>query len=45
MFSSRETKLRFLKIMRDIERNLAGYVTVVTIINTAVGIIVASARG
>ncbi len=41
MFASRETKLRFLKIMHDIERNLAGYLTVVTIINAAVGVIVA----
>lgn len=41
MFSSRDTKLRFLKIMRDIERNLAGYLTVVTIVNVAVGGIVA----
>ncbi len=41
MFSSRDTKLRFLKIMRDIERNLAGYLTVVTIVNIAVGGIVA----
>ena len=40
MFSSRDSKLRFLKIMHDIERNLAGYLTVVTIINAAVGIIV-----
>jgi predicted PurR-regulated permease PerM len=41
LFGDRDTKLRFLKIMRDIERNLAGYLTVVTIINTALGIIVA----
>ncbi len=41
MFSSRDSKLRFLKIMRDIERNLAGYLTVVTIVNAGVGIIVA----
>jgi predicted PurR-regulated permease PerM len=41
MFSGRDAKLRFLKIMRDIERNLAGYLTVVTIVNTALGIIVA----
>jgi predicted PurR-regulated permease PerM len=41
MFSSRDTKLRFLKIMRDIERNLAGYLTVVTIVNIGVGSIVA----
>jgi predicted PurR-regulated permease PerM len=41
MFASHDTKLRFLKIMRDIERNLAGYLTVVTIINAALGTIVA----
>ena len=41
MFANRDFKLRFLKIMHDIERNLAGYLTVVTIINTAVGVIVA----
>src|SRR5580704_10344142 len=41
LFGNRDTKLRFLKIMRDIERNLAGYLTVVTIINTALGTIVA----
>jgi predicted PurR-regulated permease PerM len=41
LFGNRDTKLRFLKIMRDIERNLAGYLTVVTIINTALGAIVA----
>jgi predicted PurR-regulated permease PerM len=41
MFGNRDAKLRFLKIMRDIERNLAGYLTVVTLINAAVGVIVA----
>ena len=41
MFGNRDTKLRFLKIMRDIERNLAGYLAVVTIINAALGVIVA----
>jgi predicted PurR-regulated permease PerM len=41
MFGNRDTKLRFLKIVRDIERNLAGYLTVVTIINAALGVIVA----
>jgi predicted PurR-regulated permease PerM len=41
MFSNRDAKLRFLKIMRDIERNLAGYLTVVTIVNAALGVIVA----
>jgi predicted PurR-regulated permease PerM len=41
MFSSRDAKLRFLKIMRDIERNLAGYLAVVTMVNTTLGVIVA----
>ena len=41
MFGDRDAKLRFLKIMKDIERNLAGYLTVVTIINAALGVIVA----
>jgi predicted PurR-regulated permease PerM len=41
MFSDRDAKLRFLKIMKDIERNLAGYLTVVTLINAALGTIVA----
>jgi predicted PurR-regulated permease PerM len=41
MFAQRDAKLRFLKIMRDIERNLAGYLTVVTIVNVAVAAIVA----
>jgi predicted PurR-regulated permease PerM len=41
MFSDREAKLRFLKIMRDIERNLAGYLTVVTMVNTVLGTTVA----
>jgi predicted PurR-regulated permease PerM len=40
MFGDRDAKLRFLRIMKDIERNLAGYLTVVTIINVSVGIIV-----
>jgi predicted PurR-regulated permease PerM len=41
LFSNRDAKLRFLKIMRDIERNLAGYLTVVTIVNAVLGTIVA----
>jgi predicted PurR-regulated permease PerM len=41
MFGNRDTKLRFLKIMRDIERNLAGYLTVVTMVNVGLGIVVA----
>jgi predicted PurR-regulated permease PerM len=39
--SSHESRLRFLRIMNDIERNLAGYLAVVTIINAALGTIVA----
>jgi predicted PurR-regulated permease PerM len=41
MFGNRDAKLRFLKIMRDIERNLASYLTVVTIVNIGLGVIVA----
>ena len=41
LFGNRDAKLQFMKIMRDIERNLAGYLTVVTIINAALGMIVA----
>jgi predicted PurR-regulated permease PerM len=41
MFSGHEAKLRFLKIMRDIEHNLAGYLVVVTMVNTTLGVIVA----
>jgi predicted PurR-regulated permease PerM len=43
LFADRDTKLRFLKIMRDIERNLAGYLTVVTIVNAMLGATVALA--
>ena len=42
MFPTRDAKLRFLKIANDIEHNLAGYLTVVTIINAALGAIVAA---
>src|SRR5215470_4234976 len=38
LFDQREARLRTLKIMNDIERNLTGYLSVVTIINVAVGI-------
>jgi predicted PurR-regulated permease PerM len=41
MFSARDAKLRALKILNDIEHNLTGYLTVVTMINAAVGAIVA----
>lgn len=40
MFSDHNAKLRFLKIIKDVERNLAGYLTVVTCINVTIGIIV-----
>ena len=40
LFGSRDAKLRFLKIMKDIEGNLAGYLTVVTIINATLGVVV-----
>lgn len=41
LFPSHGGKLRFLRIMNDIERNLAGYLAVVTVINLALGTIVA----
>lgn len=41
MFSAREAKLRALKILNDIEHNLTAYLTVVTMINAAVGGVVA----
>lgn len=41
LFGNRDAKLRFLKIMRDIERNLAGYLAVVTVVNIGVASIVA----
>jgi predicted PurR-regulated permease PerM len=41
MFGDHDAKLRFLKIMRDVERNLATYLTVVTIVNVVLGVIVA----
>src|SRR5262249_11281014 len=36
-FDKREARLRTLKIMNDIEQNLTGYLSVVTVINVAVG--------
>jgi predicted PurR-regulated permease PerM len=41
LFAEREAKLRFLKIMNDIEKNLTGYLVLVTIINATLGAIVA----
>lgn len=40
MFPSREGRLRFLRIVNDIESNLASYVAVVTVINLALGAVV-----
>jgi predicted PurR-regulated permease PerM len=37
-FEKRESRLRALKIMNDIEHNLTGYLSVVTVINAAVGV-------
>ena len=37
-FDNREARLRMLKIMNDIEHNLTGYLSMVAIINVAVGI-------
>jgi predicted PurR-regulated permease PerM len=41
IFSTRESRLRFLHIASDIESNLASYVAVVTAINVALGAVVA----
>jgi predicted PurR-regulated permease PerM len=41
LFAERDSKLRFLKIMNDIEKNLAGYLLVVTTINAGLGVLVA----
>ena len=38
LFDEREARLRTLKIMNDIESNLTGYLSVVTVINIAIGI-------
>ncbi|HEY6259462.1 MAG TPA: AI-2E family transporter [Xanthobacteraceae bacterium] len=40
-FATRDGKLRFIRIANDIEHNLASYVAVVTVINGALGAIVA----
>ena len=40
-FEDRGAKLRFLKIVNDIEKNLAGYLALVTVINAALGAVVA----
>jgi predicted PurR-regulated permease PerM len=37
-FDARESRLRMLKIMNDIEHNLTGYLSVVAIINLVVGV-------
>jgi predicted PurR-regulated permease PerM len=40
-FGTHEGKLRFIRVVNDIERNIASYVAVVTVINFALGTIVA----
>lgn len=48
MFHEREAKLRVLKIFNDVEHNLTGYLSTVTVINLCVGIgsgIIAFATG
>jgi len=37
-FDEREARLRMLKIMNDIEHNLTGYLSIVAVINIAIGI-------
>lgn len=38
LFDTREAKLRTLKIMNDIEHNLTGYLSMVSVINVVVGV-------
>lgn len=40
MMPNRDARLRVLRIASDIQRNLAAYVTVVTVINVSIGVIV-----
>jgi predicted PurR-regulated permease PerM len=40
-FETRDGKLRFIRITNDIEHNLASYVAIVTVINAALGAIIA----
>jgi predicted PurR-regulated permease PerM len=40
LFESRDAKLRFIRIVNDIEHNLAAYVATVTVINVALGVAV-----
>ena len=40
-FSSRDAKLRFIRIVNDIEDHLASYVATVTMINFCLGVVVA----
>jgi predicted PurR-regulated permease PerM len=42
LFGARDAKLRFLRIVNDIENNLASYVAVVTTINVTLGAVVAA---
>jgi len=40
LFSTRDGKLRFIRISNDIERNLVSYLAIVTVINFALGLVV-----
>jgi len=42
LFTDRDAKLRVLRIANDVEHNLASYVAVLTMINVALGVIVAA---
>jgi len=42
LFESAEAKLRFLRIISDIEKNLASYLAIVTAINATLGMVVAT---
>jgi predicted PurR-regulated permease PerM len=41
LFTTRDARLRFLKIINNIEQDLARYLTIVTIVNIVLGIVVA----
>lgn len=43
LFTEREAKLRALKILADVERNLTSYLATVTVINLSIGVTVAIA--
>ena len=41
-FTTRNAKLRFIRIANDVEQNLASYLAIITVINSCLGIVVAT---